>query len=79
MRLVGLFPVAFLAVTLLAGAGCASRDRDRPPIDQPASIERPAKPIDEEQGLADKIGEVGVALLVVSIVIAGIVLPLILL
>ena len=73
-----------LAVLLLAfsgvlflGAGCASRQHQPAEVEEDAGIERPAVPLSEEEGLTDRIGEVGVALLVVGIAIALIVIPLI--
>jgi len=41
-------------------------------------MERPARPLEEEETVSDKIGEVGVVLLVVGTVAAGIAIPLLL-
>ena len=70
--------VAFTAVLLLS-AGCASRQRYYDPSIDEVGVERSARPIDEEQSLADRIGEVGVVLLVVVVTVGGILLPILLL
>jgi len=62
---------------LLLGAGCAERQPQF--IDSDTSIERPARPVSEEEGLSDRIGEVGVVLLVVAIAVGVILIPILLL
>jgi len=73
------FTVLLLAFSgvLFLGAGCASRQHQPAEVEEDAGIERPAVPLSEEEGLTDRIGEVGVALLVVGIAVALIVIPLI--
>ena len=66
-----------LAGVLCTGAGCASRQRTA--VEEPTSIERPAVALEEEEGIADKIGQVGVVLLVVGVTIGLILLPILLL
>ena len=74
-----LWLVMFAFVGLaISTPGCAGRQPERQ-IERPASIERPAKPISEEEGLADKSGEVMVVLLVVGLFVAGILIPILLL
>jgi hypothetical protein len=72
-----------LAVLLLAfsgvlflGAGCASRQHQPAEVEEDAGIERPAVPLNEEEGLTDRIGEVGVVLIVVGITLGLIIIPL---
>jgi hypothetical protein len=75
-----------LAVLLLAlsgglflGAGCASRQHQPAEVvEDDGGIERPAVPLSEEEGLTDRIGEVGVVILVVGITIGLILIPLLL-
>jgi hypothetical protein len=69
--------LALVLILLVQAAGCAGRDRHPAPIQQPASMERPARPIGEEQSFTDKMGEVGVAILVVGVAIVLIALPII--
>jgi hypothetical protein len=68
-----------LSGVLFVNGGCASRQHEPVDVEEETSIERPAVPLSEEQGLADRIGEVGVVLLVVGITIALIVIPFLLL
>jgi len=63
--------------TSLFLTGCAARQPET--IDAPVGIERPARPLSEEEGLADRIGEIGVVLLVIVVSIGGILLPILLL
>lgn len=70
--------VALWGVLGLA-AGCASHQREAAQIDETTSIERPAVPLSDEQTLADRIGEVGIVLLVIAVTVGGILLPLLLL
>ena len=73
--------VLLLALTgvLFVGSGCASRQHEPVDVQEESGIERPAVPLTEEEGLTDRIGEVGVVLLVVGITIALIVIPFLLL
>ncbi len=64
--------MSFVAVVCLA-SGCAARTPYPTYEEDETSIERPAEPLDEEQSLTDRIGEVGVVLLVVVVTIGGIV------
>jgi len=66
-----------LSGALFLTAGCASRQHEPAEVEEDSGIERPAVPLSEEEGLTDRIGEVGVALLVIGITVALIVLPLI--
>ena len=70
------YTLAALSLVLLIEAGCASRQRSTTPIEEPAGIERPARSLEEEESLFDRIGEVGVVLLVVGVTIGLIVVPL---
>jgi hypothetical protein len=68
-----------LSVVLVLGAGCASRQQQTAPIEEPAAIERPARPLGEEESLFDRIGEAGVVILVIGVTVGLIVVPLLLL
>ncbi len=68
-----------LAAILVVEIGCASRRAQPTSIEEPASIERPAQPLGEEETLTDRIGEVGVVLLVVAVTVGLIAIPLLLL
>jgi len=70
--------LVMLSACLLLAPGCASEQRAPEYDDATSSFERPARPLDEEETLSDKVGEVGVVLLVVGGVAAGIVLPFLL-
>ena len=59
--------------------GCASRQPPERQIERPASIERPARPISEEENWTDESGEVLIVVLVVAIFAAGILIPILLL
>jgi len=67
-----------LSMALLAGSGCASRQPYGASVEDRTSIERPARPLDEEEGLSDKIGEIGIVLLLVGVTIGGILVPILL-
>jgi len=69
--------LAFSGVLFLGG-GCASRQHQPAEVEEDAGIERPAVPLSEEEGLTDRIGEVGVVILVVGITIGLILIPLLL-
>jgi hypothetical protein len=64
---------------LLFAAGCSSRQRDTVAIDEPAGIERPARPLTEEESFADRVGQVGVVILVIGATVGAILLPILLL
>src|SRR5579862_8826449 len=64
--------LAVLSACLLFAPGCASEQRTADYDDTPPNIERPAQPLEDEETLTDKIGEVGVVLLVIGGVAAGI-------
>jgi hypothetical protein len=68
-----------LTGTLFVGAGCATRQHETVPPEEETSIERPAVPLSEEESLTDRIGEVGVVLLVVGVAIGLILIPILLL
>jgi hypothetical protein len=70
--------VAALLAFLVAGPGCASEPYVSAPDDEITSIERPARPLEEEETFSDKLGEVGVVVLAVGGVIAGMLAPLLL-
>jgi len=64
---------------LLFAPGCASEQHNDDYYDESSTnIERPARSIEDEETLSDKVGEVGVVLLVIGGVAAGIVLPFLL-
>ncbi len=74
------FILLVLSSVLFFGAGCASRQRTPAQIDDDAAgVERPARALSEEEGLADRIGQVGVVLLVVVVTVGGILIPILLL
>jgi hypothetical protein len=68
-----------LSGVLVLGTGCASRQHQPAEVEEDAGIERPAAPLSEEEGLTDRIGEVGVVILVVGITLGLILIPLLLL
>jgi len=70
--------VVLMAVSLsiVVGSGCAGRQPHGASIEDRTSIERPARPLSDEEGLADKIGEIGIVLLVVGIAVGGILVPI---
>jgi hypothetical protein len=67
--------VAVMALLMVAG-GCASRQRDQYETEDWRSIERPAAPLEQEESLSDKIGEAGVVVLVMVVVIGAILVPI---
>jgi hypothetical protein len=68
-----------LCGALFAGAGCASHQATPETEEESTSIERPAVPLEEEETLTDRIGQVGVVILVLAVTIGGILLPILLL
>jgi hypothetical protein len=70
--------LVMLSALLLGAPGCASEQRYASDDSIDESIERPAVPLEEEETLSDKIGEVGVVSLVLGVVAAGIALPFLL-
>ena len=71
--------VVALGGGLLATSGCANRQHQPAAIDDDTSIERPATPLDEETSWTDRIGEVGIVLLIVAVTVGGILIPILLL
>jgi hypothetical protein len=71
--------VLALTGTLGLGAGCASRQHETAPVEEETNIERPAVPLSEEEGLTDRIGQIGIVLLVVGVAIGLIIIPILLL
>ncbi len=71
--------LAVLSALLAVGAGCASQQRQTTSVEEPVGIERPARSLGEEETLSDRIGEVGVVLLVVGVTLGLILVPLLLL
>jgi ABC-type Fe3+ transport system permease subunit len=73
--------VVLMAVcsVLVLAAGCASHQRQATTIEEETSSERPARPLSEEESLADRAGEIGVVLLVVLVTVGGILVPILLL
>jgi hypothetical protein len=69
-----------LCGTLFLAAGCTARQHQpAPDEEEETSIERPAVPLSEETSLSDRIGEVGVVLLVIGVAIGLILIPILLL
>ena len=68
-----------LSGTAVLGGGCAARQSQPTQVEEDTSIERPAVPLEEETGITDRIGEVGVVLLVVGVTIGLILIPILLL
>jgi hypothetical protein len=66
-----------LSGCLLAVPGCASEQHAPSRTQTVDEFERPAVPLEEEETLSDKIGQVGVVLLVVGAVVVPVVLLLI--
>jgi len=75
LRMVVLYVALSSGLSLTAG--CAARQTQPPMIDT-TSIERPAEPLDDEESLADRIGEVGIVILVLVIAVGGILIPILL-
>ncbi len=69
--------LACLAGALFLAPGCATQQRPGP--GDHSRVERPAHPLEEEEGLSDKIGQVGVVVLIVVVTVGGILIPIILL
>jgi hypothetical protein len=81
---------SFLLILMLFGtvtlgftaSGCSTRPMMTPQEQQANrerdSIERPAHAIDDETSVSDRMGQVGVVILVVGITLAGIILPILL-
>jgi hypothetical protein len=80
----------FLVLTLFGAltcgftiTGCSTRPAMTPQEQQAnrerESIERPARPIEDESTFTDRIGQVGVVLLIVGVTLAGILVPILLL
>jgi hypothetical protein len=74
------FLLLALSGALFLGGGCAARQHEPVPAEEEeTSIERPAVPLSEETSWTDRIGEVGVVLLVVGVAVGLILLPILLL
>jgi len=73
-----LLVVTLVWVGLSVFAGCSGGQHPTS-YSSPTGIERPAQPVEEEEGFSDKAGEVGVVLLVVGATVAGVLVPLLLL
>ncbi len=70
--------IALLWFGVAMFAGCSGSQHPTS-YSSPTGIERPARPIEEEESIGDKAGHVGVVLLVVGSVLAGVLVPLLLL
>ena len=70
--------VLVLCGNLALASGCATRQRYPTTAETEESIERPARSLDEEETLADRIGQVGVVILVVGITVGLILIPILL-
>ncbi|HYD49407.1 MAG TPA: hypothetical protein VEB21_13720, partial [Terriglobales bacterium] len=66
--------VLTILFVLLVLPGCSSRQRYADPYER-ESIERPAEPISQEEGPAEKVGKVLVVIVTVGIAIGLIVVP----
>ncbi len=73
------FGLAALCAVLFLGVGCAAHHRQPSAVEDDAGIERPAQPLGEEEGLADRIGQIGIVLLLVVVTVGGILVPILLL
>ena len=60
-----------LCVLLLHAAGCASRQEES--MEEPAGIERPAVPLEEEETASSRAGEIAIVVLGVCFLVGGIV------
>jgi len=65
-----------LSGTLLLAPGCASR-QPQPSTADYSGMERPARPIEEEQSGIERIGEIAVVVLAIAVIGALIALPII--
>jgi hypothetical protein len=68
-----------LCVSLALASGCATRQPYPTSDESEETIERPARPLSEEEGLSDRIGEVGIVILVVAVTLGLILIPILLL
>ena len=68
-----------LCILLSGAVGCAARQPYPASIDESTSIERPARPLEEEETFWDRAGEVGIVILIVAITVGGILVPILLL
>jgi hypothetical protein len=59
--------LAVLSATLFLASGCASSKKPEPATVDYRGIERPARPVGEEESVSDRMGQVGVVLLVVLV------------
>jgi hypothetical protein len=67
-----------LCASLALASGCASRQPYPTSDDSDESIERPARPLSDEEGLTDRIGEVGIVILLVVVTVGLILIPFLL-
>jgi hypothetical protein len=76
LTLFGSFACGFTAV------GCSTMpmmtQEERQANRERESIERPARPLSEEESFFDDVGKVAVVLLIVGITVAGVLVPLLL-
>jgi len=70
--------LAFSGVVFL-NSGCTARQHEPTHVEEDSDIERPAVPLSEEEGLTDRIGEVGVVILVIGVTLGLILIPILLL
>ncbi len=68
-----------LSAVLFFAAGCATHQRQPASVEESTSIERPARPLEEEETFWDHTGEVGIVILIIGITVGGILLPILLL
>ena len=73
--------VVFMALGsgLVLPSGCASRQQDVVMMEEPMPIERPAEPLEDEESFADKVGQVGVVILLLGVTVGLALLPFLLL
>ena len=62
-----------LCALLLLSAGCASRQEETGEVEEPAGIERPAVPLEEEETASSRTGEILIVVLGVCFLVGGIV------
>jgi hypothetical protein len=70
--------LAVLCATLSLASGCASGKKPEPATVDYRGIERPARPVIEEESISDRMGQIGVVLLVIVVTAGAIALPILL-